>query len=238
MCPLCRLVVIAFWLLVRAASLPAQLPADPSGHWEGSVQMPTAPLMIEVDVTRNANGDLAATFAQPAAGVKGFPFSNVEIAGRTLTMVLKAGEQPSTFTGTLSADGQSITGDAEQAGEKTTFSLTRTGDAKVVALPTSARLAPALEGRWYGALDVDGKTMRLVLTLANRPDGTASGTVMSPDGSGIEIPIGITVTGTRIVVDVPSVGASFAGEINPAQSELRGTWMQSAAELPLVLRRQ
>lgn len=237
MCPLCRLVVLAFWLFVRAMSALAQAPVDPSGHWEGTVQLPNAPLVIEVDVTRNAKGELAATFAQPSAGVKGLPFSKVEIVGRTLTMVLKAGEQPSTFTGTLSEDGKSIAGDAEQAGEKTTFTLTRVGDAKVVALPKSARIPTTLEGRWYGTLDVNGKAMRLIITLANQPDGAATGTVMSPDGSGIEIPIGITVTDSHISIAVPSVGASFAGEVNAAQAELKGTWMQSGAKLPLTFRR-
>jgi hypothetical protein len=199
--------------------------------------MPNAPLIIEVDVTRNANGELAATFAQPSAGVKGFPFSQVDITGRTLTMVLKAGEQPSTFTGTLSADGKSITGDAEQAGEKATFTLTRVGDAKVVALPKNARISPALEGRWYGALDVNGKPMRLILTLANQPDGTAAGTVMSPDGSGIEIPIGIIVDGTHVTIDVPTVGAKFSGTVRSAEPQMTGVWTQSAVSLPLTFKR-
>ena len=237
MCPLCRLVVLGFWLLVRVAGLLAQTPVDPTGHWEGSVTLPNAPLIIEVDVTRNAKGELAATFAEPSAGVKGYPFSTIEMNGRTLTMVLKAGEAPSTFTGTLSDDGKTIAGDAEQAGMKTTFTLSRAGQAKVVAQPQSVRIAKELEGRWYGAMEVAGKTMRLVLALENHEDGTASGTVMSPDGSGIAIPIGITVTGERIAIDVPSVGASFAGVIKATPSELIGKWTQSTVTLPLTFRR-
>ena len=116
MCPLCRLVVLGFWLLVRAASMLAQGLPDPTGHWEGSVTLPNAPLFIEVDVTRSASGELAATFAEPFAGVKGFPFSKVELEGRTLRLVLKASAETSTFTGTLSEDGKNISGDAEQAG--------------------------------------------------------------------------------------------------------------------------
>lgn len=237
MCPLCRLVVVGFWLLVRAASMLAQGLPDPTGHWEGSVTLPNAPLVIEIDITRDATGALAATFAEPSANVKGFPFSKVEIVGRTLTMVLKAGEQPSTFTGTLSDDGKGISGDAEQAGQKTTFTLTRAGEARVAAQPKSARISKAIEGTWYGALELAGKTMRLVLTLTNQPDGTASGTVMSPDGSGIPIPIGIKETGAEIAIDVPSVNASFAGTIKSTQPELTGTWTQSSMTLPLTFRR-
>jgi hypothetical protein len=237
MCPLCRLVVLGFWLLVRAASMLAQGLPDPTGHWEGSVTLPNAPLIIEVDVTRGASGELAATFAEPSAGVKGFPFSNVELAGRTLRLVLKASAETSTFTGTLSEDGKTISGDAEQAGLKTTFTLSRAGEAQVVAAPKSARISKELEGTWSGALDLDGRQMRLILTMENRPDGTAVGTVKSPDGSGIEIPVGIKETATAIAIDVPSVGASFEGILNAAKSELTGKWSQNGATLPLTLHR-
>jgi hypothetical protein len=237
MCPLCRLVVLGFWLLVRAASMLAQGPPDPTGHWEGSIQLPNEPMVFAVDVTRSATGELAATFAQASAGITGFPFSKVEFEGRTLRLVLKASAQPSTLVGTLAEDGKSISGDVEQAGEKTTFTLTRAGQAKLVAAPTSGRISKALEGKWNGAVDFDGKQMRLILTMSNRPDGTATGTIMSPDGSGIEIPVGIKEAGDAIAIDVPSVGASFSGTIEATKSELVGTWRQSTAVLPLTFRR-
>ena len=237
MCPLCRLVVMAFWFFVRAASLLAQPPVDPSGHWQGVVQLGDAPLVFEVDVTRDAKGGLAATFAQPSAGIKGFPFSTVVLDGRTLRLVLKAGAQPSTFVGTVSDDRKTIAGEVEQADQKTTFTLTRVGDARVAAVPKSGRVSQELEGTWNGALDVDGKQMRLIVSLANHADGTASGTVVSPDGSGIEIPVKINETGSEVAIDVPSVGASFAGTFNAAKSELKGTWTQGAVSLPLTLRR-
>lgn len=236
MCPLCRLAILGFWLLVRAAELLAQA-VDPSGHWEGAVQLPNAPLVIEVDLSRNAKGELAATFAEPSAGVKGYPFSKVEMEGRTIRLVLKAGEHPSTFTGTLSADGKTIAGDAEQGGAKTTFTLTRTGDAKVAAQPKSTRISKELEGKWNGAVDVGGKPMRLILTMKNAEDGSAAGTIVSPDGSGIEIPVGIKEAANEIAIDVPSVGASFAGTINATKSELSGKWTQSNITLPLTFRR-
>jgi hypothetical protein len=237
MCPLCRLVVLAFWLLVRAAELLAQSPVDPSGHWEGAVQLPNSPLAIEVDVARNAKGELAATFAEPSAGVKGFPFSIVELQGRTLRLVLKAGEKPSTFTGTLSIDGKTISGNAEQGGEKTTFTLTRVGEARVAAQPKNARIAKELEGAWYGAIDMGGRQMRLVLKLANHADGTAEGTVMSPDGSGIEIPLGIKEKDGHVEIGVPSVGAAFIGKFDAVKLELNGQWTQSTATFPLKFRR-
>jgi hypothetical protein len=228
---------LAFWLFVRAASLIAQATADPSGHWEGAVQLGDTPLVFEVDVTRGGKGELSATFAQPSTGIKGFPFSKVEIDGRTLRLVLKAGANPSSFVGTVSEDGKTVAGDVEQADQKTTFTLTRTGDARVAAVPKNGRISKHLEGTWKGALDVEGKPMRLILTLANVPDGTATGTVLSPDGSGIEIPVGITESESAITIDVPSVGAAFQGAINADKTELAGKWAQSGVALPLTLRR-
>jgi hypothetical protein len=237
MCPLCRLIVLAFWLMIRAASLLAQSPVDPTGHWEGAVQLPNAPLLIEVDVAKNAKGELIATFAEPSAGVKGFPFSSVKLEGRTLRLVLKAGTEPSTFKGELSQDGTTISGDAEQSGVSASFRLTRAGEAKIATAPKSAPIAKELEGTWNGAIDLGGKAMRLTLTMANQPDGAASGTVVSPDGSGIEIPIGITQKAATVTIDVPSVGASFSGLLDTAKAELTGTWTQGSTALPLTLRR-
>jgi hypothetical protein len=77
--------------------------------------------------------------------------------------------------------------------------------------------------------------MRIVLKLLNQPDGSALGTIMSPDGSGIEIPIAISQKATSINLEAVSVGASFAGVLNAA--ELQGSWTQAGATLPLVLRR-
>jgi hypothetical protein len=79
--------------------------------------------------------------------------------------------------------------------------------------------------------------MRLILTLANGADGSATGTIVSPDGSGIEIPVGIKETDSQILIDVPSVGASFEGTIDRAKSELDGKWTQSTTTFALKFRR-
>jgi hypothetical protein len=73
--------------------------------------------------------------------------------------------------------------------------------------------------------------------VARQPDGTATGTIVSPTGSGVEIPIGVTQTVSGLTVDVPSVGGSFAGVVNAAGTELVGTWTQGPSSLPLTLRR-
>jgi hypothetical protein len=200
------------------------------------VQIQDAMAAIEIDLATNAKGELAGTFGQPAQQVKGLPLSSVAVEGRGVTILFKGGQQPTTFKGTVSADGRTMSGDAAQGGYTIPFTLTRTGDARIAALPENASIGKELEGTWNGALDINGAQMRLIVKMANQPDGTAAGTAASPDGSGVEIPIGITQKGSNVTVDVASVGASFVGVLNDAGTEMTGTWTQASNTLPLTLR--
>ena len=158
------------------------------------------------------------------------------VEGRAVRFVLKGGPEAATFQGMLSADGKSIAGEAVQGGHSVPFTLPRSGDAKIAAVPKNAPIGKDLEGTWNGTLDVNGAQMRLILKMANQPDGTASGTIISPDGSGVAIPIAMTQKVSDVTVDVPSVGASFVGVLNEARTELAGTWTQQGSALPLTFR--
>ncbi len=137
----------------------------------------------------------------------------------------------------LSADGKSMSGEVVATQGSAPFSLTRTGDARIAPAPKSPPIGKELEGTWNGTLDLGERQMRLVVRMANQPDGTATGTIVSPDGSGVDIPIAITQTASKVTIDVPSVGASYVGVLNAAGTELAGTWTQLSAALPLTFRR-
>jgi hypothetical protein len=213
----------------------AQAAVDPTGHWEGSVKLPAQDLRIAVDIFRNAKGELQATFGEPDRGVKGLPFTTVGVTGRSVRLVLKTAEAVSSFVGEISTDGKTLSGDASQGGEAAPFQLAHKGEPQIAPAPKNAAVAKELEGTWNGALELGDRRMRIVLKLQNQPDGTASGTVMSPDGSGIEIPISVAQKGANVSLEASSVGASFAGLLNGA--ELHGTWTQQGQTLPLVFRR-
>ena len=214
----------------------AQEAANPTGHWEGSVKLPNQDLRVSADLFRNAKGELAATFGQPDQGIKGLPFASVSVSGRSVTLVLKTAEAVSTFAGELSADGQTLSGAAKQGGESAPFSLARKGEPQVPEIPKNAKIAAELEGTWNGVLELGERRMRIILKMANQPDGSGVGTIMSPDGSGTEIPIAISHKGESVSLEARSVGASFAGVLKG--SELTGSWTQGEATLPLVFRRQ
>ena len=235
--PFTRMLLFVALLLLTAPSVLAQTAVDPSGHWEGTVQAPNREVKIEIDLAKNNKGDFAGTFGQPAQGVKGLPLSTVALEGRSVRFVVKADAEPSTFEGVLSADGKSMSGDLAQAGNSFPFSLTRTGDARIAPTPKSPPIGKELEGIWNGTLEAGGRQLRLVLKMANQPDGTATGTIVSPDGSGVEIPIAMTQKASSLTIDVPSVGASYVSILNAAGAELAGTWTQGPSEMPLTFRR-
>lgn len=229
------LAALVFFL---ASLLRAQTAVDPSGHWEGAIQIPNMEMKIEIDLTKNDNGEIAGTFGQPAEGVKGLPLSTVSVDGRSVRFVFKGGDGPATFAGALSADGQSIAGEVNQGTYTLPFKLARTGDARIATAPKSAPIGKELEGTWNGTLEVEGRQMRLVVKMANQPDGTASGTIVSEDGSGVEIPIAMTQKGSSLTIEITQVGGAFAGVLNEAGTELVGTYTQGPIAAPLTLKRE
>jgi uncharacterized protein len=229
------LAALVFFL---ASLLRAQTAIDPSGHWEGAIQIPNMEMKIEIDLTKNGKGELAGTFGQPAQAVKGLPLSTVSVEGRSVRFVFRGGDGPATFEGVLADDGQSIAGKVNQGTYTLPFTLARTGDARIAVPPKSAPIARELEGTWNATLEADGRQMRLVVKMANQPDGTASGTIMSPDGSGIEIPIAITQKGSSLTIDVTQVGSGYVGVLNEAGTELVGTYTQGSVTAPLTFKRE
>lgn len=229
-----QLVVFTSCLLLSASAIDAQAPVEPTGHWEGVVQAPDRPISIEVDLVRKPSGALAGTFAQPAQGVKALPLSAVTAQDRSIRFVVKGGDQPSTFAGIVAADGKTINGEVTLGEYAIPFTLTRLGEARIAAAPRNPRIGDELEGTWNGAI---GERLRIIVTMANQADGTATGTIASPDGSDQEIPIAIAQSGSRVTLEVEAVGGRFEGELNAAAGQLVGTWSQAASSLPLTLTR-
>lgn len=225
--------VVVALMLVFSSIVIAQSPVDPSGRWEGMVHLPNQTLTIEINLTRNAKGELDGTFGEPQQGLKALPLASVSIENRIVKFMVKGSDEGSLFTGTLAADGKTLAGDVSVGGMTIPFELSRTGEARVATAPKSPAIPKNLEGTWNGKLG--GRL--LVVTLANQADGTSAGTIASPEGSAKAIPIAIVLKGTRVLLDVDAVGGMFEGELNAANGELTGTWSQATASLPLTLTR-
>jgi hypothetical protein len=207
----------------------------PSGHWEGAIQIPGQELKIEIDLQKSAD-KWEGTIAIPAQSLKGFPLSGISVKADAISFAMKGVPGDPAFKGTLSKDSKTISGDFSQGGGTIPFAVTRTGDAKIDPVPKSTRITKDLEGSWEGSLDVDGNILRLILKLANQPNGTATGTLVSVDQGGAEIPVAAVVqTGTQLKVLVPVIVGSYEGELK--DGVLTGKWTQGPRTWPLVFKR-
>lgn len=79
--------------------------------------------------------------------------------------------------------------------------------------------------------------MRLVLTLSNQPDGTATGRVVSLDEGGLQLPVAITQRGSSVTLLFAAASSTFSGSVNAAGTELAGTWTRKSSSLPLTFTR-
>jgi hypothetical protein len=208
---------------------------DPSGHWEGVITAQFGTLHVEVDLTRNADGETTGTFAVPERKLKGIPFLTLKIDGRTLTF--EPAGIGARFQGDFNDDGSSVSGTFEAAAGSVALTLTRNGDARVAPPPTSAPISAELEGTWNGAIEAGGRK-RLVLKLANQADKRSSGTMTSLDEGGLELPVGIVQDGSKVRLDVPGVSSTYAGSLSADGKELVGSYTTSEEiELPLTFRK-
>ena len=159
-------------LAVSGSARGQQAPAapPPSGHWMGSIEAgPGIP--VEVDLGRQGDG-WRGTISIPSQGTKGIPVSDLVVKNTSVEFAIKGAPGDPRFKGELSQDGKTIAGTFSQGG------ATRPAHARMEGRTPSSKpsqknpaVSKALLGTWEGTLDVQGKSLRLVLTLANGPDG-------------------------------------------------------------------
>jgi uncharacterized protein len=231
-----RAVVFAASILVATPFLAAQS-AGPSGHWEGSIQAPDQQINFALDLTRNSHGEFVGTFAQPPEKLKNLPLANFALDGKSVRFQIKGKPGERAFQGTLSDDGNSMSGDYTQSGYTIPFSLARTGEARLEAPPKIAPIGRELEGTWNGTLTGDAGTLHIVLKLSNQPDGTSAGTAYTVE-EGLEIPVtNITQKGSAVTLDFTNVAASYKGDLNANGTELTGAYTQGNLVAPVTFHR-
>ncbi|MBI3494158.1 MAG: hypothetical protein HY047_20620 [Acidobacteria bacterium] len=228
-----RPLMLAALLVLPASSVRAQTVVDPSGHWEGKVEVPQMDVIVEVDLAKNSKGEFEGTVGIPAQHLKGLPLKKVVVQGRTINFHARTDQ---TLSADLSDDGKSMSGTFAIEGAALPFSLTRTGDARMMPPVKSAAIGKELEGTWNGTLEA-GMPLRLVLTMSNQADGTATGRIVNLDQGGLEIPLAIAQKGSSVTLDTSVVPGSFSGALNAEGTELAGTWTQGSIALPLTFKR-
>jgi len=233
-----RIASCAFCLLLLCPPAPsAQTKPGASGHWEGSITLPTGELKVVVDLDKDPSGIWVGDIDIPDQGAKDLSLRAVTVSGEVVSFDLSADPNGPKFKGKLSADGNTLAGDFIQAGNTFPMSMKRTGDAKVYVQPKNAVLPDKYTGKWEGSLSAMGNTLRLVFNLGNKGN-SAEGTIDSLDQNAMGIPMDeIAVAENGIKISVKVVGGSFSGKLDEDGKVLTGEWTQLGNTLPLVLKK-
>jgi hypothetical protein len=212
---------------------------DPSGHWVGGIKVEDKELALEVDLVNDGRGSFAGAVTIPSQKVNGMPLFNFVVDGDAVSFqIIKSAPGDNLFKGTMASDGASMSGVLTHDTYSMPYALRRSGAARIEPPATSTAISHELEGTWNGTLSVGGKMLRVTLMLANKPDGTAAGSIVSVDEGGAEFPITtITQKGASLTLDVRLVGGVFAGTANAGTTELVGTFTEGGVALPLTFRR-
>ncbi len=231
----------AVWRLAMLTALAvsmslAQAP-NPAGHWEGNVQSPDGEVAIMLDLDKNDKGEWIGDLDAPSRNLSNLPLANISVKGNAVAFELSG--FPAKFDGKLSEDGATISGTMLFRQETSmTFTLKRTGPAKVTLPPKSSPLTKEFEGRWEGVLEAGGQSFRLVLKLDKAADGTATGAIDSVDQGASDLRLaGIVIDGPSVRFACPIVGGAYEGKQNQEATEIAGQWSQGGNTLPLVFKR-
>ena len=215
-------VVVVAALLLAAPATYAQSP-EPSGHWVGTVDIPTMQIDIEADFIRSASGLFSGTLSTPAEKLVGLPLSKIDVNGTSITFAARTDQR---FAGILSPDGSTISGAYSVEDYLFLFTLTRMGAAKIYPVATSAPISKDLEGTWNGRLTQSGAQMRLVLRLVNHPNGGSTGSLINLDEGSLEIPIArISENASGVTLGFRAIAASYTAKMSADHAELSGTWL-------------
>jgi hypothetical protein len=226
-----RIGLVTIFALTLARPSLAQA-ADPSGHWEGALVLPTNELPFQIDLGPNTEGALAGTISIPLQQIKGLPLSTVRLDGKTVTFSI-VGNGGGTFTGVIA--GTTIEGDFSGAQGSTTFQLKRTGDARLDGPLKGPALPAALEGSWMGILRAEGREMHIRLIMKNGADGRSLAHAISLDEGGLDLPVAISdASPATLLFTVPITGMTYSGTVKGDRGEIEGTYEQRGLKLPLT----
>jgi hypothetical protein len=217
-------------------ALPAFAQTNIRGHWTGDIETPTGTVTLEVDLDQGLSGWIGS-IAIPAQAVSGIALDGITFReGKAVFRIRGAGSGAPAFTGTLSADGQMLTGEFAQGASFTPLKMVRTGEAKVEIPKASPAVAKEFVGTWEGTIQA-AVSLRVRLTM-NNVFGTVDATLVSLDQGEAKIAVSsVTQQGTKLRLKVDAVGGGYEGELNADGSQIAGNWTQQSTSTPLVFRK-
>ena len=238
-----RVLVLALSVTGSAAGVRGQVAeaaATPGagGHWEGTISMPEGPVAFSADLSRTPRGTWIGSMTVLGSPAVDVPLSDIVVSGTSATFHAGLIENPH-FAGTLSADGNELSGDVANAKGAVPFQLKRSGSASVSAPPPSTPFSKAtdIEGSWEGTLIASAKTTRVVLRVFAAQDGASCATLVNLDRGNVIIPIAtVTWSEKQLRLESRAVSGLFVGKMN-ADGAIEGEWTQGQQKVPLTFKR-
>ncbi len=205
----------------------AQGPQSVAGDWQGAIAG-KLPLVLHLRVATDAG--LMATVDSPSQGAMGLPGANAKLNGQTLTFDVPVVQ--GSYTGTLSADGKTLTGTWKQMGAAMplVFHMTATAAALAAVKPSP------VDGDWAGTLHAGNMTLRLAFHFHAQPGGTIAGSMDSIDQGAMGIGCSnVKLDGQKLTLTVPAVHGTYEGTLSADGKSIAGSWSQGQPlELNLI----
>ena len=224
---------VLFGALLISAALSAQ--DGPRGHWTGSIDIPGHTAAVEIDLDKTAKG-WVGSMALPVQKASGIPLEAIAFTNGQWTFRIKGLPEAPTFTGTLSADGLTLSGDFTQGDASFPFQLSRAGDAQVAEIKPSPAVPREFLGTWEGTLLDQGMPKKMVFKIANDESGASAVLINSDDGA--EIPVAtIEHKDAELKLSVKAIGVEYWGELNSDGTQLNGSWTQSEKSVQLKFKK-
>ena len=215
-------------------SAPAQTvpPKALAGEWAGTI---AGQLPLVLHLRTNSAGALTAVLDSPSQNANGLAGTDVRLAGNILSFSVPIVH--GSYSGTVSADGQSISGTWTQAQSMPLeFRQTKSG-AQVAAEEAAVKPSP-VDGNWAGALSAGGSTLRIVFHFRSIPGGTIRCSMDSLDQNAMGIPCGeVALDANHVTLNAVAIHGTYDGTLQPDRRHIDGTWSQGTP-LPLKLTKQ
>ena len=105
-------------------------------------------------------------------------------------------------------------------------------------LPVGTLFAQNLTGTWQGLMLVSekpGDTLRVVFKISTTVSGSLKGDMYSIDQGGHALAPDVTLKGSAVKIPIPSIGATYIGNLNADGKSITGKWTGGGNPLTLNL---
>lgn len=205
-------------LLVAASGLfSGQACAQEANLPQGDFNGRLGPLALVLHLRKSADGNLAGTLDSPNQGAIGIPCSDFHLAGTALSFLVPSVN--GSWTGTVSADGATLTGTWSQG---TPRPLVFARDTFVPAAKPSA-----VDGIWLGTLR-GPQALRIQVVVRSGSNGELVCSFDSIDQNVFGVACGdANFDNPGFTFQVPPVHGHWKGRLAQDGKSLTGTWTQA-----------